>query len=193
MEYVRLRRQSNTKEVAMRAFYFANHTTIGLTSSDGRRLVGAIGDLEPGDYLVFAKADIGVNVASGYPPPPSPYGVGALTLSFGGTSDVSYVGVVPESGQNGENIELMVAAQNDNQRKSALLYFQAASALKMFVNSVRLAVLQLDELTITEEGEAPPDVTEEANNARASLIKGAMTDVASARLFTSLLRRHDND
>jgi hypothetical protein len=177
----------------MKAFYFANHTTTVLTSSDGRRLVGTINDLEPGNYLVFGKADIGTNVASGYPPPAWPYGAGALTLSFGGATDISYVGVVPDDGQNNENVELMVAAKS-NDRSSARLYFQAVYPLRMAVNSVRLAALQLEELLIAEEGESPPDATEEANNTRASLIQRAMTDVASARLFTSgVLHSHDDD
>jgi hypothetical protein len=175
----------------MKAFYFANHTTTVLTSSDGRSLVGAIDDLEPGNYLVFAKTDIGTNVASGYPPPPWPWGGGALTLSFGGATDISYVSVVPEEGQNNENVELMVAAKTDAQ-SSARLYFQAVYSLRIALNAVRLTVLQLEELSITEEGEAPPDPTEEANNARASLIQGGLNDVSSAQLFTSLLRRHDD-
>jgi hypothetical protein len=173
----------------MKAFYFANHTTTVLTSSDGRRLVGAIDNLEPGNYLVFAKADIGTNVSSA---PPYPYGAGALTLSFGGATDVSYVGVVPEGGQNNENSGLIVAATTEGPA-SARLYFQAVYAVRMAVNSVRLAALQLDELSITQQGEAPTDSREEADNARAALIQGAATNLEAVRAFTSLLRRHDDD
>lgn len=162
-----------------------------LTSSDGRSLVGAIDDLEPGNYLVFAKADIGTSVTTGLPPPPFPWGGGALTLSFGGATDISLLSVVPQGGLNSENVELMVAAKTDAQ-SSARLYFQTVFSLSMVVSAVRLAVLQLEELSITEEGEAPPDPTEEANNARASLIQGGLNDVSTAQLFISLLRRHDD-
>jgi hypothetical protein len=175
----------------MKAFHFANHTTAVLTSSDGRHLVGEIPDLEPGSYLVWAKADIGTNVASGYPPPPWPFGAGALTLSFGGTTDVSYVGVVPESGHNNENVALMVAARTD-ERKSARLYFQAVYALRIAVNSVRITALQVEELSIDEEG-TRPDPVEEANNIGSSLIQGAMIDLAQARHLTDLIRRQDDD
>ena len=173
----------------MRAFYFANNAGSIQTESDGRRIVGVISDLEPGNYLVFAKADVGTNVASGYPPPPWPDGGGALTLAFGGVADVSYVGVLPESGQNNENVGLMLAAKTDA-RDSARLYFQALSPLRTVVNSVRIAALQLEELDVTVEGGGPEDPEVEENAARAAAIQRAMTDVEHARLVTDVLSRH---
>src|SRR6266516_4488372 len=153
----------------MRAFYFANNAGSIQTERDGRRIVGVISDLEPGNYLVFAKADVGTNVASGYPPPPWPDGGGALTLAFGGVAGVSYVGVLPESGR---------------------LYFQALSPLRTVVNSVRIAALQLEELDVTVEGGGPEDPEVEENAARAAAIQRAMTDVEHARFVTDVLSRH---
>jgi hypothetical protein len=163
----------------MKAFYVANNATSIQTESDYRRQVGVIPDLEPGNYLVFAKADVGTNVAGGYPPPPWPDGGGALTLAFGG---------VPESGQNNENVALMIAAKTDS-RDSARLYFQALSPLRIAVNSVRLAALQLDELDVTVEGGGPEDPEVEENAARAAAIRRAMTDVEHARLVSDVLSR----
>ena len=39
----------------MRAFYFANNAGSIQTESDGRRIVGVISDLEPGNYLVSPR------------------------------------------------------------------------------------------------------------------------------------------
>jgi len=172
----------------MKAYYVANNATSIQTESDYRRQVGVIPDLEPGNYLVFAKADVGTNVAGGYPPPPWPDGGGALTLAFGGVADISYVGVLPESGQNNENVALMIAAKTDS-RDSARLYFQALSPLRIAVNSVRLAALQLDELDVTVEGGGPEDPEVEENAARAAAIRRAMTDVEHARLVSDVLSR----
>ncbi len=80
----------------MRAFYFANP---GQLVDQGRRVVGDLA-VDPGKYVVFAKADIGTNVASGYPPPASPNGGGMLTLKFAGMTDVAYAALKPESGDN---------------------------------------------------------------------------------------------
>lgn len=172
----------------MKAFYFANNTSQIHTSSDGRRIVGVISDLEPGNYLVFAKADVGTNVASGYPPPPAPEGGGALTLAFGGVADVSYMGVLPETGENNANIALILAAKTDT-RDSARLYFQALSLLRTVVNSVRMVALQLEELDVSVEGGGPDDPEVAENAAREAAIHRAMTDVEHARFFTDVLSR----
>jgi hypothetical protein len=169
----------------VKAFFYANDSGVGLNSGDPRRVVGAIDDLEPGSYLVFAKADVGTNVESGWPPPAYPFGAGALTLSFGGATDISYVGVLPEDAENNTNVELMVAATTDDQR-NARLYFQSVYPLTLWVNAVRLAVLQVDELSVTTEGQEPDDP--QANEqARANLIRAALGDVGRSRLFTTLL------
>lgn len=175
----------------MRAFYFANNVGSIQTSSDGRRIVGVISDLEPGNYLVSAKADVGTNGATGYPPPPSPWGGGALTLAFAGVADVSYVGVLPESGQNNENVALMLAAKTDVQ-DSVRLYFQAITQLRTVVHSVRISALQLEELDISVEGGSGPEDPKVAEDAaRAAAIRQVMTSVEDAHLFTDVLSRND--
>jgi len=176
----------------MKAFFFANNTSRVLTSSDGRRLVGTIKSLEPGAYIVIAKASIGTNVAGGYPPPAYPFAAGALTLSFGGATDIAYVGVVPDDGQNNENLTIMVAAETTD-RRDARLYFQAVYPLRMVVNSARLAALQVDELSIEEEGPSPEDPDRDANDARSMLLRSILTEPHSAALMADLIRARDDD
>jgi hypothetical protein len=134
----------------MKAFFFASHQAqiFDSVSTPGHRLVGSL-DLPPGKYLVIAKADVGTNVATGYPPPPSPYGGGALTLRYGGANDEAYIGVKPESAENNENAALMVAADG---RGPARLFFIATSSLRTVVNSARIAALKLDDLSIVQVG-----------------------------------------
>jgi hypothetical protein len=175
----------------MKAFFFANNTSQSLVSSDGRRLVGTINSLEPGAYIVIAKASVGTNVASGYPPPAYPYSAGVLTLSFGGATDLAYVGVLPESGQNNENLTIMVAAET-GERRDAHLYFQALYPLRTVVNSARLVALQVDELSIEQEGAPPEDPDRDADEARSMLLKAILTEPSSAALMTDLLRARDD-
>jgi hypothetical protein len=150
----------------MKAFFLANnHAQIfDSVSTPGHRVVGEL-DLPPGKYVVFAKADVGTNVATGYPPPPWPYGGGALTLTYGGASDQAYIGVKPESAENIENAALIVAAQG---RGRARLTFIATSQLRTVVNSARLVALQLDGLSIVQVGpsglESDSDVAEEQSS-----------------------------
>src|SRR5262245_26871355 len=128
----------SSEEVAMKAFYVANNPGVSLTSADPRRLVCVIPDLEPGNYIVFAKASVGTNVHSGYPPPAYPYGSGVLTLAFAGATDLAYCGVLPDSGQNNESYSLMVAASSEGIAR-ARLYFQALYPLRIVAYYARIA------------------------------------------------------
>jgi len=136
----------------MEAYFYANHKTQAFDSStpSGFRLVGEL-DLPAGNYVVVAKADIGVNVAGGYPLPPWPDGGGALALSLGGAGDTAYAAVKPESGENCENLCVMLAAQIDSPRQ-ARLFFINPYPLPVYVNEVRLTAMQFDNVNIVEIG-----------------------------------------
>ena len=172
----------------MEAFFYANHTTQGFdaVSDPGQHAVGAL-KLDAGIYLVFAKADIGTNVSSS---PAYPQGGGMLTLTFGGSTDDSHVAVLPEAGANNENVALMVAAET-TKSGAAVLRFQAVYRLRTFVNSVRLAALQLDGLHIDEVGREPSAADEEED--RSTLLRYALADPAAASLLSTFVRRTDED
>jgi hypothetical protein len=63
-----------------------------------------------GKYVVFAKADIGTNATGGYP-----QAGGALRLRFASHSDVAYAAIKPDSGDNIENVSLILAAETEGQ------------------------------------------------------------------------------
>jgi hypothetical protein len=136
----------------MEAFFYANHTSqiFDSVSTPGYRLIGEL-QLDPGSYVVFAKADIATNVASGYPPPPWPHGGGAVSLTLGGSNDTAYAAVKPESGDNIETVALMVAAEIGRSRR-ARLYILNPYPLRTVVNSVRLTALRVDKLKVSEVG-----------------------------------------
>jgi hypothetical protein len=136
----------------MEAYFYANNTAQIFSSVDtpGHRVVGEL-ELPPGSYVVFAKADIGTNVAGGYPPPPWPHGGGVTSLSFGGVRDAAYAALRPESGSNIETVALMVAAESARTRR-ARLYFLTGYPLRVVVNSVRLTAIRVDKLHSTIVG-----------------------------------------
>jgi hypothetical protein len=175
------------------AYFYSNHNSqvFDSSSTPGRHLVGEVGDLPAGVYLVVAKADIGVNVATGYPPPAWTHGGGALTLTFGGSTDVSYTSVRPEDGVNHENVSLMAAAQTSS-TDSAQLFFQAVYPLRTVVNSVRIAVLTVDALTPIRVGRAW-EVGETDADSGAQLVQHALTDVSFIHMVSELIRRSDDD
>lgn len=171
----------------MEAFYYANHTSqiFDSISTPGWQGVGAL-KLEAGNYIVFAKADIGVN-ASSYAA--YPHGGGALRLTFGPAADIAYAAVRPESGDNIETVALMLAAET-TKNTAAVLHFMAPYALRTVVNSVRLAALELDGLHIEEVGQ---DVDVENDEIRSQLSHLAMTEFTTAGLLSTLTRRRDED
>src|SRR3954466_8921438 len=102
----------------MRAFYYANP---GVRVDNGRREVGEL-NVDAGSYVVFAKANIGTNVASGYPPPPSSNGGGLFELQFAGHHDGTYVAIKPDSGENQETASLMLAADTEGPGRARLWF-----------------------------------------------------------------------
>ena len=145
----------------MEAFYYANQTTRGYDSAStpGFHLVGEV-ELPPGNYVVFAKADLGVNVDSGYPPPAWPYASGMLALTLDGKNDEAYIGVKPESSENNESVALMIAAKTSTTRH-ARLYFISVYPLRVYVNSVRMIAVQVDGLSVVEVGSDDTALPEE--------------------------------
>jgi hypothetical protein len=166
----------------MRAFYFANP---GQLVDQGRRVVGDLA-VDPGKYVVFAKADIGTNVASGYPPPASSNGGGTLTLKFAGITDVAYAALKPESGDNIETVSLMLAAETEGPGH-ARLEFLNPYPLRIAVNSIRIAALQIDELTIT--GESSEDVSDEEQ--ASNLVRYGLAEATSSVSIAKLLHPDD--
>ena len=163
----------------MEAFFYANHTSqiFDSINTPGYRLIGEL-ELDPGNYLVFAKADIATNVAGGYPPPVWPQGGGAVYLTLGKSSDTAYATVKPETGNNVETIALMVAAEIGRTRRTRL-YILTPYPLRTVVNSVRLAALRVDKLTIVEVGTDSTDLPEE----RDLLVDFVMQAGRHTRLF----------
>lgn len=146
----------------MEAFYYANHNSqiFDAVSTPGHRLVGEL-QLEPGHYVVFAKADVGTNVAGGYPPPPWPHGGGVISLSFGGVHDQAYTALKPESGDNIENISVMVAGEITRSRR-ARLFFINPYPLRSVVNAVRMIAIRVDNVTTVTVGTDVSGVPDES-------------------------------
>lgn len=151
----------------MRGFYFENHNNLKIESGKGHILVGQL-VLDAGSYMVWGKLSLGVNVASGYPPPPWPYATGLASLALGGADDQAYYGVKPDSAENNSTLNLMCAATINRSRR-ARLYLINLYPLPVYCHSIKLIALQVDTLTESEIGqdrdEAPADEEERLRDA----------------------------
>ncbi|HKY45093.1 MAG TPA: hypothetical protein VJM50_18525 [Pyrinomonadaceae bacterium] len=143
----------------MRGFYFENHNNLKIVSGTSHNLIGHI-DLEAGSYMVWGKLSLGVNVASGFPPPPWPHAVGVATLALGGADDIAYFGVLPESAENNTTLNLMCAATITRGRR-ARLYIMNLYSLPIYCHNIKLMALQIDTLAETETGEDRQDAPED--------------------------------
>lgn len=145
----------------MRGFSFVNNGNIKVDSS-GAVLVGQL-ELEPGSYLLWGKLSIGVNVATGYPPPAWPYTAGAAFLALGTTADQCYFGLKPEAGGNNSAVNLMCATTITRHQR-ARLYLQNLYPLATYGHFIRILALQVDQLAEREVGDgrinAPQDQEE---------------------------------
>src|SRR5262245_49903250 len=126
----------------MRGFYFENHNNLKIASGTSHNLIGQL-DLEAGAYLVWGKLSLGVNVQTGYPPPPYPFAVGMASLALGDADDTAYFGVRPESSENNATLNLMCAA-TINRHRRARLYVINLYPLPIFCHSIKLTALQVD-------------------------------------------------
>lgn len=151
----------------MSGFYFENHNNLKIVTGTGHTLIGHL-DLDAGSYMVWGKLSLGVNVASGYPPPPWPNAVGVATLALGSADDIAYYGVKPESAENNTTLNLMCAATIDRSRR-ARLYLMNLYPLPVFCHSIKLMALKIDSLAEREVGEdrqdAPEDKEDRLRNA----------------------------
>lgn len=168
----------------MRAFYFANP---GVRVDNGRREVGEL-HVDAGSYVVFAKANIGTNVAGGYPPPPSGFGGGLFELQFAGHHDDTYIAIKPESGDNQETAALMLAADTEGPNR-VRLWFSNPYPLTVWVNSIRIVALQVDDLTSTgSEGEDDmPDDDAAAEQRISNLVRYGLADASATVSIAKLL------
>ena len=163
----------------MRAFYFANPSA---RVDEGKREVGEL-NVDAGSYVVFAKANIGTNVATGYPPPPSGDGGGLFELQFAGHHDETYVAIKPESGENQETASLMLAADTEGPNR-VRLQFLNPYPLPVWVNSIRIVALQVDDLTSTgSEGEDELPEDQRISNLIRYGLADASAEVSIAKLL----------
>lgn len=166
----------------MRGFYFENHNNLKIVAGTSHNLIGHI-DLEAGSYMVWGKLSLGVNVASGYPPPAWPDAVGVATLALGEADDIAYFGVKPESAENNTTVNLMCAA-TINRGRRARLYVINLYPLPIFCHDIKLMALQLDTLAETEEGEDRHDAPEDkADQLRDAILNARFRDRISIRDF----------
>ena len=164
----------------MRGFYFENHNNLKIVSGTSHNLIGHL-DLEAGSYMVWGKLSIGVNVASGFPPPPWPNAVGLASLALGGADDIAYFGVKPESAENNTNVNLMCAA-TINRGRRARLYVINLYPLPIYCHDIKLMALQIDTLTETESGDDRQDAPEDKDERlRDSLLRVSVHDRALIR------------
>ena len=113
-----------------------------------------------------------MNASGGYPPPAWHHGGGQAILAYGDGHDSTYVSIKPESGDNNETVTLLTAGKR-SQRGNARLYFFNPFPLAVYVNSVRLAALQLERLTSTVVGESFDMVPEDpADKLRNQMLRG---------------------
>ena len=167
----------------MRGFYFENHNNLKIESGKGHVLVGDI-VLEAGSYMVWGKLSLGVNVASGYPPPPWPDTVGLASLVLGEADDQAYFGVKPDSAENNSTLNLICAATISRSRR-ARLYLINLYPLPVYCHDIKLMALQVDALAESEIGqdrnEAPVDEEERLRDAifKAKLIDRGWTRISS--------------
>ncbi len=158
------------------AWYHENNVTQRLDSSSrGYILVGQL-DLEPGEYLVWAKLSVGVNASSGYPGPAWPHGGGHALLAYGDGHDGAYVSIKPESGDNNDTVALLTAGKRNLPRK-ARLFFINPYPLTVFINTVRIAALQLETLTSAIVGEDNDSVPEDPADKLRNQILRSVYDV----------------
>ncbi len=162
----------------MRAFYFASP---GQNVDSGSRVVGDLA-VPAGKYVVFAKADIGTNATGGYP-----QAGGALRLMFAGHADVAYAAIKPDSGDNIENVSLILAAETEGQAHARLEFINPYPP-RVAVNAIRIVALQVDELsTHGTEGEVE-EVDEAAEQDQtAALIRYALAEATSNVSIAKLL------
>ena len=162
------------------AYYHETNVTQRLDSgSRGYVLVGQI-DLEPGEYLVWGKFSVGANASSSYPGPAWPHGGGHALLAYADGHDSAYVSIKPESGDNNETVTLLTAGKTNLHRK-ARLYFINPYPLPVFINTVRLAALQVESLTSAIVGESADTVPEDpADRLRNQMLRSVYdtTDIA---------------
>ena len=161
------------------AFYHETNVTQRVESGNrsGYVQVGLI-DLDPGEYLVWAKLSVGVNASSSYPGPAWPYGGGHALLVYGDGHDGTYVSIKPDSGENNETVALLTAGKS-NLRRKARLYFFNPYPLPVFVNTVRMAALQLERLTSAIIGESADNVPEDPDDRMRNLILRSVHDVST--------------
>lgn len=158
------------------AWYHENNVTQRIESSGrGYILVGQL-DLEPGEYLVWGKLSAGVNASSAYPGPAWPHGGGHALLAYGDGHDGAYVSIKPESGDNNDTVTLLTASKHNLPRK-ARLYFINPYPLPVFINTVRIAALQVDRVTSAITGESYDSVPEDPADKLRSQILRSVYDV----------------
>jgi hypothetical protein len=163
----------------MRAFYFASP---GVRVDNGSRKVGEL-SVDPGSYVVFAKADVAVNAL----PTTSQDGGGLFALKFAGHHDDAYVAIKQESGENIETASLMLAAETEGQGH-VRLEFSNPYSLPVYVNSIRILALQVDELTSSGgegagAGAEQPDEEEQMSN----LVRYGLADASATVSIAKLL------
>ena len=131
--------------------------------------------------MVWGKLSVGVNVASGYPPPAWPDAVGVAALALGEADDMAYFGVKPESAENHCTLSLMCAATITPGRR-ARLYVNNLYPLPIYCSDIKLMALQMDTLTETEEGEDRQDAPEDKEERlRDAILKAKMSDRTKIR------------
>ncbi|HEY7790003.1 MAG TPA: hypothetical protein VIC33_05795 [Vicinamibacterales bacterium] len=144
--------------MAATAFFYANDNTRYFdpytASSPALQHLGEL-VLQPGRYLVWAKASVIAIPAPQYPPPnPNITWVGGiLSLSLAGVQDAASVPLRPEQGENVEVASLMVAAEITGVLPAQLRFqtslFQQGPSVA--VNCIRITALQVDTLSVTAE------------------------------------------
>ena len=132
----------------MAAFYHETNTTQRVDNGTGYKLLGQI-ELEPGEYLVWAKFSIGASAGS---TPAWPHAGGHGVLAYGDHYDGSYVSVKPESGSNNETVALLTAGKASATRR-ARLYFANPYPVPLYVNMARIVALRVDGLITSIVGE----------------------------------------
>jgi hypothetical protein len=143
----------------MRGFYFENHNNLKIVSGTSHNLIGHL-DLDAGAYMVWGKLSLGVNVATGYPPPPWPNAVGVASLVLGEADDRATFGVKPESAENNTTLNLMCAATINRSRR-ARLYLINLYPLPIYCHDIKLMALQVETLAEREVGEDRQDAPED--------------------------------
>jgi hypothetical protein len=137
----------------MKAFFFADDKHHVLDTYGGGSLDN-LGELEPGSYVVTAKAGLRTRPDQRYPY--EQYALAFAGLMFGNKLDSATQMFPAVVGAMDAHVSMLVAATTDKPSTASFSVINAA-VLPITVSSIRIAALQVDELEFLAPPEKKPD------------------------------------